>query len=75
MNVNGWHFRDVRVHLDRLTVRDFMEARDFTELVVEDDLNDIFLLKPMNFSASEHLFESVTHDWGWECAKPELEAA
>jgi CheY-like chemotaxis protein len=34
-----------------------------------------YMVKPMNFRAVEHLFESITHYWGLECAKPELEAA
>jgi len=31
-----------------------------------------YMVKPMNFRAVEHLFESITHYWV-ECAKPELE--
>ena len=34
-----------------------------------------YMVKPMNYRAVEHLFESITHYWGLECAKPELEAA
>jgi len=34
-----------------------------------------YMIKPMDFLAVEHLFESITHYWGLECAKPELEAA
>jgi len=34
-----------------------------------------YMVKPMNFRAVEHLFESITHYWGLECAKPELELA
>lgn len=34
-----------------------------------------YMVKPMDFHAVEHLFESITHYWGLECAKPELEAA
>ena len=34
-----------------------------------------YMIKPMDFKAVEHLFESITHYWGLECAKPELEAA
>jgi CheY-like chemotaxis protein len=34
-----------------------------------------YMVKPMNFRAVEHLFESITHYWGLECAKPELEFA
>src|SRR6266404_438780 len=91
---------------------------EFTVLLVEDDLNDIFLVKRafkiarienplqvvtdgleaiqylrgqgkyadrkehplpklivMDFKAVEHLFSSITHYWGLECAKPELEMA
>jgi CheY-like chemotaxis protein len=33
-----------------------------------------YMVKPMNFKAVEHLFESITHYWV-ECAKPELEVA
>ena len=34
-----------------------------------------YMVKPVNYRAVEHLFESITHYWGLECAKPELEAA
>ena len=34
-----------------------------------------YMIKPVDFRAVEHLFESITHYWGLECAKPELEAA
>jgi len=34
-----------------------------------------YMVKPMNYRAVEHLFESITHYWGLECAKPELEMA
>jgi len=34
-----------------------------------------YMVKPMDFRAVEHLFQSITHYWGLECAKPELEAA
>jgi len=34
-----------------------------------------YMVKPVNFKAVEHLFESITHYWGLECAKPELETA
>jgi len=34
-----------------------------------------YMVKPMNFKAVEHLFESITHYWGLECAKPMLETA
>jgi CheY-like chemotaxis protein len=34
-----------------------------------------YMVKPMNFRAVEHLFETITHYWGLECAKPELELA
>ncbi len=34
-----------------------------------------YMVKPMEFRAVEHLFESITHYWGLECAKPELEPA
>jgi CheY-like chemotaxis protein len=33
-----------------------------------------YMVKPVNFRAVQHLFESITHYWGLECAKPELEA-
>jgi CheY-like chemotaxis protein len=33
-----------------------------------------YMVKPMDYRAVEHLFESITHYWGLECAKPELEA-
>jgi len=31
-----------------------------------------YMVKPVNFRAVEHLFESITQYWGLECAKPEL---
>jgi CheY-like chemotaxis protein len=34
-----------------------------------------YMVKPMDFRAVEHLFASITHYWGMECAKPELEPA
>ncbi len=34
-----------------------------------------YMVKPMDFRAVEHLFQSITHYWGLECAKPELELA
>ena len=34
-----------------------------------------YMVKPMNFRAVEHLFSSITHYWGLECAKPELQTA
>jgi CheY-like chemotaxis protein len=34
-----------------------------------------YMVKPVNFRAVEHLFESITQYWGLECAKPELETA
>ncbi len=34
-----------------------------------------YMVKPVDFRAVEHLFESITHYWGLECAKPELEPA
>ena len=34
-----------------------------------------YMVKPMDYRAVEHLFESITHYWGLECAKPELEPA
>ena len=34
-----------------------------------------YMVKPVNFRAVEHLFSSITHYWGSECAKPELEMA
>jgi len=33
-----------------------------------------YMVKPVSFVAVEHLFESITHYWGLECAKPGLEA-
>jgi len=32
-----------------------------------------YMVKPVEFRAVEHLFESITHYWGLECAKPEFE--
>ncbi len=50
-----------------------------------DDANDInrayelganaYMVKPVDFKEVEHLFQSITHYWGLECAKPELETA
>src|SRR5712691_1854218 len=34
-----------------------------------------YMVKPVDFKAVEHLFESITHYWGLECAKPVLETA
>lgn len=34
-----------------------------------------YMVKPVNFREVEHMFESITHYWGLECAKPELEPA
>ena len=34
-----------------------------------------YMVKPMDYQAIEHLFYSITHYWGLECAKPELEEA
>ncbi len=34
-----------------------------------------YMVKPVDFRAVEHMFESITHYWGLECAKPELEVA
>ncbi len=34
-----------------------------------------YMVKPVDYRAVERLFESITHYWGLECAKPELEAA
>ncbi|HXT13886.1 MAG TPA: response regulator [Candidatus Angelobacter sp.] len=31
-----------------------------------------YMVKPVNFQAVERLFESITHYWGLECAKPNL---
>ena len=32
-----------------------------------------YMIKPMDYRQVEHLFESITHYWGLECAKPDLE--
>ena len=32
-----------------------------------------YMVKPVEFRGVEHLFESITHYWGLECAKPALE--
>jgi CheY-like chemotaxis protein len=34
-----------------------------------------YMVKAVDFRAVEHLFECITHYWGLECAKPELEVA
>ena len=47
-----------------------------------DDINrayelgaNAYMVKPMDSRGVEHLFQSITHYWGLECAKPELETA
>jgi CheY-like chemotaxis protein len=32
-----------------------------------------YMVKPVDFRAVESLFQSITHYWGLECAKPELD--
>ena len=32
-----------------------------------------YMVKPVDFHAVEHLFLSIIHYWGVECAKPEME--
>ncbi len=32
-----------------------------------------YMIKPVDFRQVERLFQSITHYWGLECAKPELE--
>lgn len=32
-----------------------------------------YMVKPVDFRAVEHLFHSITHYWGLECAKPEVQ--
>jgi CheY-like chemotaxis protein len=34
-----------------------------------------YMVKPVDYKAVEHLFQSITQYWGLECAKPELELA
>ena len=34
-----------------------------------------YMVKPVDYKAVEHLFNSITQYWGLECAKPELEMA
>jgi CheY-like chemotaxis protein len=34
-----------------------------------------YMVKPVNYREVERLFQSLTHYWGLECAKPDLEAA
>jgi CheY-like chemotaxis protein len=34
-----------------------------------------YMVKPMDYKAVEHLFQTITQYWGLECAKPELEPA
>lgn len=31
-----------------------------------------YMVKPVNFQSVEHLFQSIIHYWGLECAKPEV---
>jgi CheY-like chemotaxis protein len=32
-----------------------------------------YMIKPVNFKSVESLFQSITHYWGLECAKPQIE--
>jgi CheY-like chemotaxis protein len=32
-----------------------------------------YMVKPVDFQEVENLFQSITHYWGLECAKPEVE--
>jgi CheY-like chemotaxis protein len=32
-----------------------------------------YMVKPVDFQAVEHLFHSIIHYWGAECARPDLE--
>jgi CheY-like chemotaxis protein len=34
-----------------------------------------YMIKPVDYREVEHLFNSITHYWGLECAKPELQPA
>lgn len=34
-----------------------------------------YMIKPVDYKAVEHLFHTITHYWGLECAKPELQPA
>jgi CheY-like chemotaxis protein len=34
-----------------------------------------YMVKPMDYRAVQHLFESITQYWGLECAKPEMEVS
>jgi CheY-like chemotaxis protein len=34
-----------------------------------------YMVKPVDFQAVEHLFHSIIHYWGAECARPDLEEA
>jgi CheY-like chemotaxis protein len=45
-----------------------------------DDINrayelgaNAYMVKPVDFREVETLFQSITHYWGFECAKPELD--
>ena len=47
-----------------------------------DDINhayelgaNAYMVKPVEYRAVEHLFQTITQYWGLECAKPELEPA
>ena len=51
-----------------------MTAEDFLRRAYELGAN-AYMIKPMDLRAVEHLFSSITHYWGLECAKPELEFA
>jgi len=34
-----------------------------------------YMVKPVDYRAVEHLFQSITQYWGLECAKPEVQPA
>jgi len=63
-------------HLRRIPIVIVSSSDDPQDINRAYDLGaNAYMIKPMDYRAVERLFESITHYWGWECAKPQLEAA
>jgi len=62
--------------LKRIPVVIVSSSNDPTDINRAYELGaNAYMIKPMDYRAVEHLFETITRYWGLECAKPELEAA